>query len=72
MKIPLLLEPRSVLVMSDVARYQWKHGIPARKHDSYEGEDYTRGRRLSITFRSILLEAVEAQPTYAGAQRAIG
>jgi alkylated DNA repair dioxygenase AlkB len=71
-KIPVLLEPRSVLVMSDVARYQWKHGIPARKHDHYEGEDYTRGRRLSITFRSILLEAVEAQPAYAAPRRAIG
>src|SRR5919109_421374 len=31
MRVPLLLEPGSLYVMRDVARYQWKHGIMACK-----------------------------------------
>ena len=49
----LLLEPRSLLVLSDDARYQWQHGIARRKNDRWHGVVIPRVRRLSITFRAI-------------------
>ena len=47
----LLLEPRSLLVLSDEARYQWQHGIARRKNDRWQGVVIPRRRRLSVTFR---------------------
>jgi alkylated DNA repair dioxygenase AlkB len=47
----LLLEPRSLLVLSDEARYEWQHGIAGRKKDRWRGMLLERGRRLSVTFR---------------------
>jgi alkylated DNA repair dioxygenase AlkB len=47
----LLLEPRSLLVLSDEARYQWQHGIAVRKTDVWHGIKVRRARRLSVTFR---------------------
>lgn len=51
----ILLEPGSLLVMSDEARYQWKHSIPARKIDVEAGRRVPRGRRVSLTFRTVLI-----------------
>lgn len=48
----LLLEPRSLLVLSDAARYEWLHGIAPRKKDVWHGIAIARERRLSITFRA--------------------
>lgn len=45
------LEPRSALIMDGEARYEWKHGIAARKSDTWNGVPFRRGRRVSITFR---------------------
>lgn len=50
-----LLEPRSLLILSGDARYHWQHAIPARKSDRYNGEIIPRGRRLSLTFRNVIL-----------------
>jgi alkylated DNA repair dioxygenase AlkB len=47
----LLLEPRSLLVISDAARYDWQHGIARRKSDRWQGIRIPRARRLSVTFR---------------------
>lgn len=47
----LLLEPRSLLVLSDAARFDWEHGIAARKGDVWQGVRWDRGRRVSVTFR---------------------
>ncbi len=47
----LLLEPRSLLVLSDEARFDWEHGIAPRKRDVWHGFPMDRGRRLSVTFR---------------------
>lgn len=47
----LLLEPRSLLVLSDAARYEWQHGIARRKKDRWQGMIMPRTRRLSVTFR---------------------
>lgn len=45
------LAPRSLLVLADEARYGWRHAIPARKSDPGQGP---RGRRVSLTFRTVL------------------
>ncbi len=49
----ILLEPRSLLVLSDAARYEWRHGIARRKSDVWQGVRIDRGRRLSVTFRKV-------------------
>ena len=53
----LLLLPRSLLVLSDEARYDWEHGIARRKGDVWHGQQVERGRRLSVTFRFRVAEA---------------
>ncbi|OAI54520.1 hypothetical protein AYO47_09970 [Planctomyces sp. SCGC AG-212-M04] len=50
-KESLLLERRSLIVLSDEARYEWEHGIARRKSDGWQGRVIPRGRRLSVTFR---------------------
>jgi len=50
-KIPLLLEPRSLLIMSGDSRWLWYHEIPQRKYDDIGGVKISRGRRVSMTFR---------------------
>ncbi|PTT72603.1 MULTISPECIES: alpha-ketoglutarate-dependent dioxygenase AlkB [unclassified Chryseobacterium] len=55
-KIPLLIPPRSLVVMKDEARYNWLHSIPNRKKDIFNGNTYPRGRRVSVTFRKVVLE----------------
>jgi alkylated DNA repair dioxygenase AlkB len=50
-KISVLLEPRSLFVLSGSARFDWKHGIAPRKTDHFSGTMITRGRRVSCTFR---------------------
>jgi alkylated DNA repair dioxygenase AlkB len=47
----MLLDPRSLLVLSDDARYVWQHGIARRKNDRWEGMVIPRRRRVSVTFR---------------------
>jgi alkylated DNA repair dioxygenase AlkB len=49
----LLLEPKSALVLTGEARWLWKHGIPARLSDLWDGCEYVRSRRVSLTFRAI-------------------
>lgn len=54
-KIPVLLEPRSLVVLTGDARYRWQHAIFHRKTDKYNGFVFPRGRRLSLTFRKVIL-----------------
>lgn len=51
--LSLLLEPRSLLVLSGDARYKWRHAIPGRKTDKFSGQVFRRGRRVSLTFRTV-------------------
>lgn len=51
-KVSLLLEPRSLLILSGEARYEWQHSIAARKSDAYQGMKIIRSRRVSLTFRN--------------------
>jgi alkylated DNA repair dioxygenase AlkB len=53
-KVPLLLETRSLVILSGDARYHWRHSIAHRKTDSYRGSSFLRGRRLSLTFRNVI------------------
>jgi len=45
------LEPRSLLILKEDARYKWKHGIAPRRSDN----GVKRQRRVSLTFRNIIL-----------------
>ena len=54
--IPVFLEPRSVVVLKEDARYLWKHSIAKRKQDVYNGQNHARSRRISLTFRSVKWE----------------
>jgi len=51
-----LLEPMSSLVIAGEARSGWKHSIPARSHDAWGGREWPRARRVSLTFRKMLLQ----------------
>lgn len=51
----ILLDAGSVLVLSGKARYRWMHGIAPRKRER-EGDGWRRReRRVSVTFRTVLL-----------------
>jgi alkylated DNA repair dioxygenase AlkB len=52
-KTDLVLEPRSLLILSGEARHVWTHAIPARKSDMVNGQKQPRSRRLSLTFREM-------------------
>ena len=51
----LYLRERSLIVLSSAARYEWQHAIPARKSDVVNGFKIERQRRVSLTFRTMLL-----------------
>lgn len=53
-RVSILLEPGSLLVMRGEARYDWKHGIAARLEDPINGVRRPRGRRISITLRTVV------------------
>ncbi|MEO6014366.1 MAG: alpha-ketoglutarate-dependent dioxygenase AlkB [Devosia sp.] len=48
------IERRSLLVLQGEARFDWKHGIPARKTDVVDGLNFPRERRVSLTFRNVV------------------
>ena len=58
-KIPVWLEPRSLVVLSKDARFEWLHGIPARKWDEWDGHKYMRERRVSLTFRKVIIKTAK-------------
>ncbi|GAX34337.1 alpha-ketoglutarate-dependent dioxygenase AlkB [Nodularia sp. NIES-3585] len=54
-KIPVLLEPKSIVLLKEDARYKWTHSIAARKTDKFQEKVITRERRISLTFRKVIL-----------------
>jgi alkylated DNA repair dioxygenase AlkB len=56
------LEPMSALVIGGEARHEWNHAIPARAVDEWQGREWPRTRRVSLTFRKLL--PVEQRPTW--------
>jgi len=55
-KKSIFLEERSLVVLSGPARYEWQHAIPARKSDVIDGIKTERARRISLTFRNVILK----------------
>jgi alkylated DNA repair dioxygenase AlkB len=55
-KATQLLERGSLLVLARQARYEWRHAIPGRKTDEIDGRKLSRGRRVSLTFRTVIVE----------------
>ena len=55
-KFSAWLAPRSLVVLSGEARYKWLHGIAARKWDVWDGQKYMRERRVSLTFRKVMIK----------------
>lgn len=51
----LRLLPRSLLVLSGEARTEWTHAIAGRKSDVVDGVRVARARRVSVTFRTVIL-----------------
>ena len=58
-KIPVWLAPKSLVVLSGEARYEWLHGIAARKWDEWDGEKHERQRRISLTFRKVIIKTTK-------------
>jgi alkylated DNA repair dioxygenase AlkB len=52
-RVLIRLRPRSLLLLAEDARCRWRHGIAARKSDIWEGARMPRGRRVSLTFRTV-------------------
>ena len=55
-KVPVWLAPRSLVVLSGEARHEWLHGIAGRKTDEWEGQKHERQRRVSLTFRKVIIK----------------
>jgi alkylated DNA repair protein alkB family protein 8 len=53
--VAVYLPPRSLLIISGEARYEWTHGIRARATDVVGEETRERGERMSITARQVRL-----------------
>ncbi|MFI0349496.1 alpha-ketoglutarate-dependent dioxygenase AlkB [Actinomadura sp. 9N407] len=53
-RVPVRLDPGSLCIMTGPARFTWRHAIPARKTDPDPNGRVPRGRRLSVTLRTIL------------------
>ncbi len=54
-RVGLLLPPRCLVVLTGEARYRWTHGIAGRRVDEFNGIKIYRKRRLSLTFRKVIL-----------------
>ena len=55
-KIPLLITPHTLIVMTGESRFNWYHGIVGRKSDKFNGQIHKRQRRVSITFRKVIID----------------
>lgn len=55
-KKEVLLEQKSLVVITGEARYNWTHGIPSREKDKWLGRYIPRRTRVSLTFRKVILD----------------
>jgi alkylated DNA repair dioxygenase AlkB len=63
-KASMDLEPGSLLVLTDQARYHWRHGIAARQTDPTAQGRRPRRRRVSVTFRQVITgQGLEVETT---------
>jgi alkylated DNA repair dioxygenase AlkB len=61
-RVGVRLEPGSLSVMTGPSRYTWKHAIVARKSDPGPFGRVPRGRRVSVTFRTVVRGNEEGEP----------
>lgn len=54
--VDIVLEPRSLLRLAGPARHEWTHEIAARRFDTVECRRRPRGRRVSLTFRTVIVQ----------------
>ena len=72
-----LLKPRSLLTMKGESRYEWTHGIKARKVDLVVDPESKsealvhRGVRWSLTFRKVEMKSEEKKMPLTGSNRAV-
>lgn len=58
MKIPVFLNPGSLILMSGEARYLWKHEINRKPGSQlWEGREIHQERRTSVTLRKLCTES---------------
>lgn len=55
-KRSVFLARRSLVVLQRESRYKWKHSIPKRKSDVQNGQKILRQRRVSLTFRTVIVD----------------
>ena len=60
-KYPVYTQPGSLYVMTDEARNEFEHSMPARKSDILDGERVRREDCYSITFRRVPVEDKDEQ-----------
>ena len=58
-KVSVRLDRRSLVVIRGDARYLWKHGISKRKTEMVSGKTVQRGRRVSLTLRTIVEDGLK-------------
>ncbi|WP_083872895.1 alpha-ketoglutarate-dependent dioxygenase AlkB [Nocardia testacea] len=61
--VPVRLAPGSLCEMTREARYRWRHTIAARKTDPSPSGRVSRGRRVSVTFRTVLTGTSASSPS---------
>ncbi len=54
-KVAVYLKPHSIVVLQGESRYDWQHSIAPRKSDNYENKIIKRNRRVSLTFRKVII-----------------
>ncbi len=59
--------PRSLIIMTGPARFDYQHYIAPRKADVVDGKYIARSRRVSLTFRQILQPGVEMESKHVDA-----
>jgi alkylated DNA repair dioxygenase AlkB len=60
-KIEVLLEPRSLVILKEEARYDWTHGIQGKKSDFFKNQKYERNTRISLTFRNVIVNTADTK-----------
>ncbi|KAK5668221.1 hypothetical protein QVD99_005258 [Batrachochytrium dendrobatidis] len=58
--IEMFLQQGDLIGLSGEARWDWKHGIPVRLNDQWQGEIYPRTERISVTLRRLLPQTDES------------
>jgi alkylated DNA repair dioxygenase AlkB len=51
----LMLPRRSMLILRGSSRASWRHGIAQRRRDTINEMTFARGRRVSLTFRTVIV-----------------